>query len=133
MLVIVLAAALALALALSLWALFATYRRYLIARHLLIQFSDWTALKLEAVTRASLEQAKREAELLWKDNSDPTYIEDAARLMPFDITRSKEEWGQEVDRFQSILRMNGLSPVDLPDKDWPLLGIGIWRIAPLRR
>lgn len=101
------------------------YRKQMILRHLFIQFTDWTAAKIDEMIVAAEGQAikagQREAELEGRKPDDARSL----GAIYYDIAGAKEDWGRRIDDLQSRLRRNGLRPLDLDDKDIPLLSPGL--------
>jgi hypothetical protein len=97
----------------------------MILRHLFIQFTDWTAEKIDRIIVAAEAQAikgeHREAQLEQRKPDE----EGALGFVGWEIASAKADWGREVDELQSRLRRNGLRPLNLDDKDIPLLSPGI--------
>ncbi len=117
--------ALAGACSLLVWLLVRSYRKQMILRHLFIQFTDWTAAKIDRIVIAAEAQAikadHREAQMEGRKPDD----EGALGFVGWEIVSAKADWGREVDDLQSRLRRNGMRPLDLDDKDIPLLSPGI--------
>lgn len=107
-----------------------SYRKQMILRHLFIQFTDWTAEKIDQMIGAAEGQAikadRREAELEGRQPDE----ERALGAIFYDIADAKKDWGSRIDELQSRLRRNGLRPLDLDDKDIPLLSPGLSGIKP---
>lgn len=109
----------------TLAALVRLYRKQMIVRHLFIRFSDWCARKIDEMTESAsweiIDHAKASAEQRGRPISD----DEARNSIPFVILDAKEEWQDQADYFQSMLRHNGMAPLGEFDLDTLVLNPGL--------
>lgn len=102
-----------------LWA--SSIRKRMIVRHLFIQFTDWSALKIDEMTEAANWQAiEADRQLAQCSGRDPSERR-AIGAVAHDITAAKGQWQSRIDNLQTRLSRNGMRPLDLDDKDIPIL------------
>ena len=109
----------------TLAALVRMYRKQMIVRHLFIRFSDWCARKIDEMTESAsweiIDHAKASAEERGRHISD----DEARSSIPYVILDAKEEWQDQADYFQAMLRHNGIAPLGEFDLDTLVLNPGL--------
>lgn len=110
------------ALVAALWGLIRLYRKHLILRHLFIEYSDWCADKIDAMTGSAVFKiVELQQELVESAGYEPITTEEARGAVPFAILEAKPEWQKKIGQLQARLARNGMKPLDLVDLDGPML------------
>ena len=101
----------------TLAALVRIYRKQMIVRHLFIQFSDWTARKIDEMTEGASWEITELQKAVSEERGYPIADDKARDSIPYVILHAKAEWQDQADYFQAMLRRNGMPPLTEFDLD----------------